>query len=640
MPRAAAPSAQIARVVVLRSHQAFALGALTERCDKHALILPAGPYAFPYAAAFELARLFHGNESPVNPDAAGLSRAALAAALRALALADRQIVAPRLDWLDASSLELIADVFEFAELAGSRLCLLAGLPSGQPAAKLARLLEQAQCADEEFDAHKPRALNTHDSALLNALRAAPMPLEPEKLMRASGLRAREFQAALRKLCAAGYADAGPRVGLGAASEVLPPAELTRWREAVLEVCDLPDARLSVLCELGLGGAEANELARRALAAHEPALALARFALAPSRLRDALGHARALAECGHTQSALAILQAEGGPALERARVAFVLAVRGALSLMDAERELRAAEREGRGGPHEVEAATLRATLLMRANRHAAALKLLRRITAPQAQSAPPDIRVIYLLLLAQAWRRAGREDKSRVLFAQAQDLSPSAEIALRVELQAFLCGYASAARLAQAAARAFDLEAARLALKKSPAARKALRHALGETDARVAAVPAAPQDALELCLRHGATLAATLLQGELRVLPAHAQAQAGLCAWLEAQLVRAAKSPGVLLPLSLPAREFKADSVLLLPTLGDCGPLIALFAKPANAAPLLECVNAREVVRQWLNAGAISAQDLQTLLEANTGENTPWPTSKPNSRRSNEPSTSH
>ena len=639
MSRAASPSAQRARIVVLRSRQAFALGALAERCDKRALVLPAGPYAFPFAAALELARLFHGHAQPVNPDAAGLSRHSLAQALRALALSDTQLVAPRLDGLDASSLDLLCDLLAFAELAGSGLRLLAGMPAWQPAAKLARLLSAAQCADEEFDALKPRALNSHDSALLGALRAAPMPLEPEKLMRACGLPAREFQAALRKLCAAGYAHAGPRVGLGAASEVLPKTDLTRWREAVLETCDLPEARLSVLCELGLGGAEANELARRALLAHEPALALAHFAKAPSRLRDMLGHARALAECGHTESALAILKSEGGPPLERARVAFVLALRGALAPAQAQRELRAAERGDRFGPREVEAATLRASLLMHSGKPAAALKLLRRFTAAQAQTALPDIRALYLLLLAQAWRHAGRDDKARILFAQAQQLAPSPAMALSVELQAFLCGYAGPARLAQAAVRAFDVEAARLALKKSPAARKALRHALGESGKQAQAAPAAPRDALELCMRHGATLAAMLIDGELRVLPAHAQANAGLCAWLEAQLARAGRSPGVLLPLVMPQSEFRADSVLLLPALGACGPLMALFAKPANAAPLLEFVKASDVIRQWLGAGVLNAQELQSLLESDTGENTPWPTSPPNSHPSNAPLTS-
>lgn len=125
-------------MVVLRSRQAFALGALRECCARHALVLPAGPYTFPFAAALELARLFHGNDERVNPDAAGLTRAAMAQSLRAIAFqADVQLVAPRLDWLDASSLDLIADLLQFADLAGSRLRLLAGLPAFAPEPKLA-----------------------------------------------------------------------------------------------------------------------------------------------------------------------------------------------------------------------------------------------------------------------------------------------------------------------------------------------------------------------------------------------------------------------------------------------------------------------------------------------------------------------
>lgn len=84
-----------------------------------------------------------------------------------------------------------------------------------------------------------------------------MPLPPEKLMQVSGLHARAFNAALRKLGAAGLADAGPRIGLGPASELAPDLDLTRWREAALEVLDLPDARLSLSAALGLAGSRSR-----------------------------------------------------------------------------------------------------------------------------------------------------------------------------------------------------------------------------------------------------------------------------------------------------------------------------------------------------------------------------------------------
>jgi hypothetical protein len=149
--------------------------------------------------------------------------------------------------------------------------------------------------------------------------------------------------------------------------------------------------------------------------------------------------------------------------------------------------------------------------------------LRRITTSQAQTASPDVRALYLLLLAQAWRHAGREDKSRVLFAQAQRLAPSPDLALKVEQCAYVCGFCSPSRLAEAAVRAFDSEAARLALNRSQGARKALRHALGEQQIRARSTsPHGPLDALALCMRHGASLAATLMDGEFHVLPAHAQ----------------------------------------------------------------------------------------------------------------------
>ncbi len=639
MSRAAALAAPFARVVVLRSRQAFALGALRERCARHALVLPAGPYTFPFAAALELARLFHGNDERVNPDAAGLTRAAMAQSLRAIALADVQLVAPRLDWLDASSLDLIADLLQFADLAGSRLRLLAGLPAFAPEPKLARVLALSQCADEEFDLPKSCVLNTNDRSLLAALRAAPMPLAPEKLMQVSGLHARAFNAALRKLGAAGLADAGPRIGLGAASELAPDLDLTRWREAALEVCDLPDARLSLSAALGLAGREAAPLARLALSDHEYELALARFALAPASVREPMQHALALAGCGHTQAACAILEAEQGLALERARVAAVLCTRGAMASAQAERELRAAERAERGSAGEVEVVALRAALLSAGGKHAAALKLLRRIPAGQVQAAPHAVRAAFLIEFAQGWRGAGREEKCRALLAQAQKLNLTPASAMSVELRAYESGLCSPARLAQAAARALDFKAARLALGKSRAAISALRHALGEQSAKARVIsPQGPLDALELCMRHGASLAATLIESELRVLPAHAQAQAGLCAWLEAQLARAANSPGMLLPLSAPASEFKGDALLLLPALGEWGPVLAIFARPANGAALLEFVSARDVVRQWLKSGMLSTDDLHNL-EDSTAENTPWPKSPPNSHPSNAPLTS-
>src|SRR5262245_37222906 len=115
MSRADQPLAARLRVLVLRSRQAPALGVVRSRCDKGALVLPAAPYAFEYAAALELARLAHGNDLPPNPEADGLSRRALAESLRTLVLRDVQIVVPRLDWLDASSLDLIADLLDFAE---------------------------------------------------------------------------------------------------------------------------------------------------------------------------------------------------------------------------------------------------------------------------------------------------------------------------------------------------------------------------------------------------------------------------------------------------------------------------------------------------------------------------------------------
>ncbi len=86
MPRAAAQVARVTRVVVLRTRMPFALGALRERCEKDAFVLPAGPYSFPFAAVIELACLLHENNQPPNPDAAGLSRAAMANSLRGLVL--------------------------------------------------------------------------------------------------------------------------------------------------------------------------------------------------------------------------------------------------------------------------------------------------------------------------------------------------------------------------------------------------------------------------------------------------------------------------------------------------------------------------------------------------------------------------
>lgn len=633
-------AAPMARVLVLRTGQPAALGVLKERAPKGSLLLPSGPYGFPFAACLELARQFHAHEIGVNPDADGLSRAALAQSLRPIALEDRKIIVPRFDWLDESSIALLSDLLQMASLAKSRLQLIGGIPVCAPSPALSMLLRDAHVADEAFDGTRPRALNVNERALLAALRAAPLPLSPQAAMHVSGLRARDFDAALRSLAAAGYADVGTRIGLGTASELVPAGELARFREAALEVCDLPDARISLLHALGVQSAEAGVLAKKALEGGEPELALARFAFVPAAMREPLTYGRALAQSGKHEAALALFDAEHGPALDRARLAFDLCRAGALGQRDAERALRALERLERGRAGEVEAVAARAALLLSAGRAGSALKLLSRLTIAQVQAAPPKVRVSYFLNLSAAWHEKNRPDKVRSFMAQAGKIAVSPQLELAVDRAAFTWGCASATRLAQAAGHALDVEAARVALQASPQARRSLLHALGERPLRAASsMPTGLDGAFALFQRHGATLVAALQDGELRVFPKHAKARPGLCAWLEAQLARLSNSAAALVPLDVPREGFKADCVLVMPALGALGPILAFFAKPADPQPLLLLASARHAVSRWLESGVLSIEDLRAEIDIHTGDTATWPTSPPNLRPSNEPLTS-
>lgn len=640
MQRANFGAAPRARVVVLRTRRPECLGVLRERALNDALVLPAGNYGFSYAAALELARLLHHNEQPPNLDARGLSRAALADSLRALALERRAIVVPRLDWLDAPSAALFHDLLRMAAVAQSGLHLIGGLPAAAAPPGLEGLLNDAQFADETFDPLRARALTAPERALLAALRAAPMPLEPNTLMRISGLRARDFDAALRKLAACGYADIGPRIGKGAASEILPPVELARFHEAALEECALPDARVALLHALGLAGREAAQLAADALRQGEAELALARLRFVPAQQRDAAAYALALARCGRLEPALALFDTLRAPDLPRARLAFELCRQGALNLAAAQACLRAVERAQRGQAGELEAATLRAHLLRREGRSRSALKLLRRITASQAEAAPADIRARYLLELSRAWQAAGKPRKAAAVRACAQGLSVAPALELEIALESVELGASHKARVAAAAARTLDADAAARAVKGCAPAQRALMQALGVRAAMPE--PAAPQSFEEwfaLFSRHGATLLATLEDDRLRVLPARALARADLCAWLQAQLEMASRGGGLLVQCRRLEGEFAADCVLLLPATEMGGPLVALFARPADPAPLLKLASAANTVRRWLAFGVLKAEELKTLLAAADGEDTPWTTSQPRSHPSNAPLTS-
>lgn len=634
------------RVVVLRTTQPSRLGGvLRERAHWAAGIaasvisLPAGPYRYPFAAALELSRQFHSNDEPVNSDAAGLGRAAMAQALSPLVLKETLLVVPRLDWLDAHSVNLFADLVQVSTMAsqmglGSRFRLWGGLPAEEPAAGLQALLNLAQCCDETLDHASLPVLTAHQLSILDVLAAAPNPLDYETLQEVCGLQKRALDAALRGLVAAQLVDPGPRIGMGSASDLLPERDLTCFRQALLasSAARIPDARLALQASLGLASGEGWQLGLNALAEEEGPLARYRFESSTRAChvltsRQELLLAQALALSGAADAAHAHYCAQtGASSVEFARLAFALCRAGRLTQREADAALRRCQRSG---GHSLEYVTLRAELLLDAGLVPSALKLLQRIPTALREREAPQTRAAFCLTLARAWHAMGQLAKARAALNAARQVCASSRLSLLIEHWACQCsGEADQARvgnrLLEVAAPLLDVENVKWALSLSGSpqdAAESLIRGLGTGDLPQPALATGQFDLRRLWRElqgQGANMMATLIDGELCVMPPAARLQPGLDAWLAVQLNELSAFPGLAMVKLAPppnAGEFSGD--VLLAGIGPLGPLLVFLSRTrlSKSRSLLALLHdPRALLRLMLKNGQLSLEDAAKPLQ--------------------------
>jgi hypothetical protein len=234
----------------------------------------------------------------------------------------------------------------------------------------------------------------------------------------------------------------------------------------------PDARAAVLSALGLGGGETLELARRALARGDAALAVgwfqdARRAKPALAARDEAQYALALCESA-PEAARAIFDARRGQPEsvdEVARLAAALCRKGALSFAVADAQLRRACRAA--GPHSEltqEANIARAELMAARGEFGRARKLLSR-KKEAAASMRPAMRARRLLVLSRALAGQGEVLRAASAARGARELHFGGSLRVEVERQCFAVASrpekgAAAARWLKAATRELDSGSAR------------------------------------------------------------------------------------------------------------------------------------------------------------------------------------
>lgn len=561
------------------------------------LALPAGPYRYPYAFALELARLFHGHDGAPVPEERGLRHADLAHCLRPLVLSPTLISVPRLDWLDGPSQSILSDLTKMAALVEQQglnapLRVIAGLPVDAAAPGCEFLIKTATILRVESPAMRQPSLKAPQRLALSILLASPAPLSLAALEAASGLTPRAVNSAVAALAAAGLADEGPRLSASTAAG-LGGGDLTRAREALLEcgALDRPDARAALLAELGLASPEQLELGRQALHAGEAEVA--RFYFAPAARTphaltqyEALLAARALA--GLAAPAADLLRT-CTPALqaERAALSHLLFKQGSLDSREADAVLRAAARLTPRDRQDtlLRIHTWRADLMLAKGRAAPALKVLRRLNRASVEAAQPQTQADYLFTVAKVARAQGRLAMARRNLESARRLAACPAARLEMAQAALRWGIKDAARrLAEAAVRVLDAQAAALAVEADPRSASTLASLLGAFDIseyKPDVAARTPQEAFLLLESRGATLMAFLEEGRMQVFPEVFLLRPALRAWLEACLLRAARHPAAsLLPLAPPpdTRDLHADYALQFSTLAGAGPGLLFFRR--------------------------------------------------------------
>ncbi|MCC6465076.1 MAG: hypothetical protein IT463_07040 [Planctomycetes bacterium] len=628
-PAAESPSSQAihgddAPVLVLRCATPHVLGeAVRDLCwarqgRELRLLLPCGPYAFPYAAAHELARqLAQGARNPPDhADAAVLGRDALAAMLGRLLREPAVLAVPRLDLLDAESAALFSDLLRTSRvLAGAGgtppVRLVGGVPAGEPSKALRTLLDQWASLPLELDPVAPQPLPELPAAarlLVTLLQQAPHPLEPAVLADMAGLPRAELDQWLVRLQAEGLVSVAGRVGLGCGADRYEAGEVDKGnaRRLLAEKggITLPAARLALLqCT---DAHLAWELARLEHARSEPAVALAHYRLA--RLAGGgiaaeadVRYAVALAESGFLEAAAAHYEELKGRNLDAAGfyelglLAFHLCRAGLLPFDMADGALRRGERACRDNlaDRALDLRARRAHLMCRRGESSRALTLLRRASREELLAAPPAPRREYLTAMAcacwdtGAWKLAARHlDEARALCTGPREL-------LQVEDAA--CSYARADTAQRRLATRGVLLAAVALLEPSYLERHAPDGLVSSSEMQTALLGSAralygdaatpPAGDLPAAWRwlhaRGATLLAVLDKGFLRFEPAGVAAAPGLRDWLHAELARLRDHPWAAAVGLQPvpgAGLYDGEFVLLLQRFCGFSPALALLRR--------------------------------------------------------------
>jgi hypothetical protein len=370
-----------ARVVVFRGQDAACVTRAVRTAVADGLILPPGPYRYPYAAVIQLLRETSLFQDPAADTADDVmpTREALAGLLWRVLRRDVRVGVPCADMLDPASAKFLADFAAISRMAVAHGHRTAGLVLGTCGALPTCLrIEGADIRDVPGASAPAPVLSRAGERVLSVMRGAPHPVAESSLIIAADIGARATQAAMRELASADLLDVGNRVALGP-SAVLVEAAVTPWLDTP-EV-RLPPARLSIEPE----EEQASRIAHQAAASGEHDLAL--WCLTRARRTSVtceLMLARAAAHCGRPELAHAIaveLTTKDLTPLQIFELGVVHALLVPLGLADAkaaESCLRAAGRRG----FAARALPWRVGLLLHGGRAKAAFNLLRRMTRAQ------------------------------------------------------------------------------------------------------------------------------------------------------------------------------------------------------------------------------------------------------------------
>jgi hypothetical protein len=400
-----------ARSVVYRGSDAATVARYVRCAVGGGLVLPPGPYRYPYAAVIQLLReasLFADPAADTAEDVM-VSREALCDQLAYVLQRGVYIGVLCADNLDDASARLLAGFAAIAQIAVAHGHRVSGLVLGT-SGDLAACLEFADAEIREaYGARAPTPVLDRAAAhVLAVMQAAPHPVLEDSLLAAADVGARAAQAAIRMLASADMLHVGSRIALGPA--VVPSAdEATAWPDS--PELRLPLARLSVQPD----HKQAVRLAEQAMArgAHDVALwCMSRTQ--PTTPHELLLLAGASAASGQHESAYALIapltQTDLPPSesFELAKVQVALVASGLCASDAAEASLRAAERSG----FALAARPLRAQLLASRGNVEGALTLLRRTRRQELEAADPTLRLQHEFAEIRCKRQLGGSGTGR------------------------------------------------------------------------------------------------------------------------------------------------------------------------------------------------------------------------------------